>query len=161
MSDLGLAESSPVEGSIRGRDMESLKYPKALEELNTIAITEVLEHDSRPTFIIDLDPDLDSVIRPDVLSPIFCNVALRTYDRLLEVIEGETTIETVEDSEATYNDFRSWAKSINFSKFWILLYTKFDPQALPNSTTRWIAFPSLFFIAGCYGLAQPYERDGG
>jgi hypothetical protein len=107
-----MGDASPIEGSLRRRDMENEIYIEALRELNSVPITEVLEHDSRPTFIIDLDPDLDVVIKPDVLTPLFCNIALRSYDRLLEVIGGETTMETFEGPEATYADFRSWVKSV-------------------------------------------------
>jgi hypothetical protein len=78
--------------------------------LNAIAITEILDHDSRPTFIIDLDPDLDTIINPDELFPIFCNASLRLYDRLLDAIAGEALITDTENSTTSYNEFKSWAK---------------------------------------------------
>lgn len=84
----------------------------ALEEINAIAITEILDHDSRPTFVIDLDPDLDAAVSPDKLSPIFCNASLRLYERLLDAIAGEEPIEVFEDLETSYANFSSWAKSV-------------------------------------------------
>jgi PAS domain S-box-containing protein len=110
--DLGLGGPEHVEGAIRDRNMGDARYTKVLIEMNAVTLTEVLEQDSRPTFVIDLDPDLDIAITPDMLSPIFCNIALRSYDRLLEVVGGETTIESTDTSAATYADFIAWARSV-------------------------------------------------
>jgi signal transduction histidine kinase len=97
---------------ISGGEVDDQRVLGALEELNAIAITEILDHDPRPTFIIDLDPDLDTVINPDELSPIFCNASLRLYERLLDAIAGEEPIDAFEGPETSYADFRSWAKSV-------------------------------------------------
>jgi PAS domain-containing protein len=115
MEDLTASLASldiPAEGTLRDRDMGTARYTEALKEIDALPLTEILDFDSRPTFILDLDPDLDAPVKQDVLMPIFCNHALRTYDRLLEVVGGETIPEALEGEEGTYQDFISWSKSV-------------------------------------------------
>lgn len=51
-------------------------------------IKEVLNADSRPTFVIDLDPDDPSQNVTTVIDPVFCNTALRSHERLLDAVLG-------------------------------------------------------------------------
>jgi hypothetical protein len=61
---------------VSGGEKDDSRVLGALEELDAIAITEILDHNSRPTFIIiDLDPDLDTVVNPDEGSALRRTVA--------------------------------------------------------------------------------------
>lgn len=59
-----------------------------MDGLDALGIREVLDADSRPTFIIDLDPDQPSRSVSTCVSPVFCNAALRSHDRLLDAVLG-------------------------------------------------------------------------
>jgi hypothetical protein len=57
----------------------------AFFELNSIPLKDILDQDSRPTFVLDLDSDsVDYGLRKDELRPIFSNFALRLHETLLE-----------------------------------------------------------------------------
>ncbi|KAG7117887.1 Hybrid signal transduction histidine kinase K like protein [Verticillium longisporum] len=96
----------------------------SLLELQTLTITEVLDQDSRPTFVIDLDPDEGITIGAKRIWPVFCNSALRTHELLLDAVLGcapqdaETPHAVANDAavDTTYEDFSSWATGV----------TKFD-----------------------------------
>ncbi|GAB7350822.1 hypothetical protein MBLNU459_g1357t1 [Dothideomycetes sp. NU459] len=60
---------------------------QALREFDGIGIREVLDADSRPTFVIDLDPDVELTVNKAALSPIFGNASLRTYERLWDTFK--------------------------------------------------------------------------
>lgn len=62
-----------------------------MDGLDALGIREVLDADSRPTFIIDLDPDQPSRSVSTCVSPVFCNAALRSHDRLLDAVLGRET----------------------------------------------------------------------
>lgn len=90
----------------------------AFNELNAIPLNDILDQDSRPTFVLDLDSDyVDYGLRKDELRPIFCNSALRLHETLLEKITGvEDAKESATTEAATqYLEFRQWAS--NWSKF--------------------------------------------
>ncbi|KAH7120745.1 aerobic respiration control sensor protein arcB [Dendryphion nanum] len=84
----------------------------AFNELDALSLKEIWDQDSRPTFVLDLDPDF---VEPhggkDAIRPIFFNVAL--HDRLLDRITGLEFDDSEEagppDSAATYDQFRAWA----------------------------------------------------
>jgi hypothetical protein len=82
----------------------------ALQELDGVGIRELLDQDSRPTFVIDLDPDLSIALNTGALAPVFCNAALRTYERLQDVVRGSGEDEPDSSTDA-YKKFRSWATS--------------------------------------------------
>lgn len=80
--------------------------------LDALSVREVLDADSRPTFIIDLDPDDPSCHGTKTIAPVFCNAALRLHERLLDAVLGSpnsTTAPTAaaEDSPS-HNDFKQW-----------------------------------------------------
>ncbi|KAM0346347.1 hypothetical protein ACHAPU_005778 [Fusarium lateritium] len=84
------------------------------EDLNKLNIIDVLNVDSRPTFIIDLDPDDDSPLRSNLIQPVFSNTALTTHERLSDAVCGEEA-PSVADKHAdavSYSDFKSWATGI-------------------------------------------------
>lgn len=62
-----------------------------MDGLDALGIREVLDADSRPTFIIDLDPDQPSRSVSTCIDPVFCNAALRSHDRLLDAVLGRAT----------------------------------------------------------------------
>lgn len=84
------------------------------DDLSKLNIRDILNADSRPTFIIDLDPDDDSPLRSKPIRPVFSNTALTTHERLLDAVRGEET-PVVADEQAdpdSYSDFRNWATGI-------------------------------------------------
>ena len=83
-----------------------------MEELDAMRISDVLDADSRPTFVLDLDPDDASLVDPRTLQPVFCNAALRSHERLLEAVThpGSPTADPGSpDNAATFGEFRAWA----------------------------------------------------
>jgi hypothetical protein len=84
------------------------------DDLSKLNIRDILNADSRPTFIIDLDPDDDSPLRSKPIRPVFSNAALTTHERLLDAVRGEET-PAVADEQAdpvSYSDFKNWATGI-------------------------------------------------
>ncbi|KAF2790043.1 aerobic respiration control sensor protein arcB [Melanomma pulvis-pyrius CBS 109.77] len=105
-----VSQDPPDSSAVRPTDAKEELEKDALNELDSISLKEILDQDSRPTFILDLDSDyvgFDS--RKDDIRPIFCNSALRLHDRLLDSITGVATEQTSQGSDATYDEFRSWA----------------------------------------------------
>ena len=87
----------------------------ALNELNDIGFTEILDGDARPTFVLDLDSDyLDFGDTKSDIRPIFCNAALRLHDRLLDNVTGGDRDDAGRRSNnATYVEFRTWATGVS------------------------------------------------
>lgn len=90
---------------------------EAAEELKGLAIREVLDADSRPTFILDLDPDEDLPAGTNrALLPVFCNAALRSHEILFDSLIGSDAhgIITTEsgDNKPTYEDFKAWVTGV-------------------------------------------------
>ncbi|KAK8054481.1 hypothetical protein PG994_009548 [Apiospora phragmitis] len=81
---------------------------KSLHEFNACSITEVLEQDSRPTFVIDLDPDESATIGASRILPVFCNSALRLHEPLHDTILGKGA----PDIQRPYEEFSSWATGV-------------------------------------------------
>jgi len=93
--------------SLLGPEQQNLRA-----EFNALTIIEVLDQDSRPTFVIDLDPDESFAAGKSRIAPIFCNAALRLHEKLADIIVGN------DDSEdpQLYEQFSVWATGV----------TKFD-----------------------------------
>lgn len=88
---------------------------RSLDELDsTLCITEVLENDARPTFIIDLDPDESIAFGVAPIAPIFANSALRLHEPLYDAIRGGMVCQDALQAQA-YVDFNVWATGV--SKF--------------------------------------------
>jgi hypothetical protein len=91
---------------------------ESVDELDTLGFKEVLDQDSRPTFVLDLDPDEEGVVSgATTILPVFCNAALRSHERLFEALIGKDA-EGLRDlqEKPTYEEFKSWATGV----------TKFD-----------------------------------
>jgi hypothetical protein len=90
--------------------------PQSVQE---IGITELLEEDSRPTFIIDLQaPEKDLNGRMNV---VFCNKSLRFFDELRNVVMAETFYPStsspnefgpLDSLTAADVEFKEWATSV-------------------------------------------------
>lgn len=80
-------------GDIKGSRRSSIidAVIDQMDGLDALGIREVLNADSRPTFIIDLDPDQPSRSVSTCIAPVFCNAALRSHDRLLDAVLGRDT----------------------------------------------------------------------
>jgi PAS domain S-box-containing protein len=81
----------------------------ALRELNSLNLHEILDADSRPTFVVDLDPDFVHDVH--AIRPVFCNAALKVHDQLLDSLTlegGDTDFNTT-----TYTEFRNWSTGVS------------------------------------------------
>lgn len=98
-----------------------------LAEMMHISIAEFLDQDSRPTFLLDLDPDTIPADTTAPLKPIFCNAALRSHAGLLDVITGEADAESLddEDDQVRYADFSAWVTSISLHDDSVDIYPLF------------------------------------
>ncbi|WZH49774.1 hypothetical protein QYS62_010983 [Fusarium acuminatum] len=84
------------------------------DDLSKLNIRDILNADSRPTFIIDLDPDDDTPLRSRPIRPVFANTALTTHERLLDAVRGEETLDVADEQAdtASYSEFKNWATGI-------------------------------------------------
>lgn len=97
--------------------MDDLTRSQSADELNSIGFRDILEQDSRPTFVIDLDPDESLNGGSNVIAPIFYNAALRTHESLLDTVLGYAGGHSqVEGDAVPYDTFKAWATG----------WTKFD-----------------------------------
>ena len=85
-----------------------------LQELNRVPIWDILDQDSRPAFVLDLDPDIIGA-PVDVLAlfPSFGNSALTTHETLWDAARGMRG-DDLEDTAAAatlYASFCAWATS--------------------------------------------------
>jgi PAS domain S-box-containing protein len=84
----------------------------ALQELDSLSLKEILDEDSRPTFVLDLDPDF--VDESLAIQPSFCNAALKLHSRLLDsIVEASEECINRDPAAATYDEFRVWATGIS------------------------------------------------
>jgi hypothetical protein len=86
---------------------------EAFDELDKVGLREILDQDSRPTFVLDLDPDYAVGHN---LQPVHVNAALRSHDQLLDSITGATDENIVNKGlggTTTYEDFRVWATGVS------------------------------------------------
>jgi signal transduction histidine kinase len=91
--------------------MEDLSPSHSVDALNSLGFRDILEQDSRPTFVIDLDPDEDFNGGAHAIAPIWCNAALRTHESLLDAILGHFNREDYpsETDIKAHHEFKVWA----------------------------------------------------
>jgi hypothetical protein len=111
------------------------------DELDQLCIREVLDQDSRPLFVIDLDPDdEESPNAGNIVKPVFVNSALRLHQRLLDVVTGaEVADESLASGASLYKDFRSWVIGVtkhDDSKDIFPLFFEFGNLLWTGSTVR-------------------------
>lgn len=132
------SELSSLDAALTGSPHSELEAG-AFRELDALSLKEILDQDSRPTFVLDLDPDY---IVGRTLRPIFCNAALRLHDKLLDSVIGAT-----EDSDynlalgdnTSHEEFLTWATStsrFNDSKDIFPLSLHYDGLLWTGSTIR-------------------------
>src|SRR4051794_6656434 len=78
----------------------------ALQELDQIGIREVLDQDTRATFVIDLSENSRLAHGSTELSPVFGNAPLRRDKQLWDAVRGIKHHEEV--STVSYEEFSSW-----------------------------------------------------
>jgi hypothetical protein len=111
-----MASPSPPLRSLDATPSESPQSElevEAFDELDKLSLREILDQDSRPTFVIDLDPDYAVGYS---IQPVFCNAALRTHDQLRDSIGGATDRSVATEGlsgPTTYEDFRVWATGVS------------------------------------------------
>lgn len=113
----------------------------AFRELDNLSLKEILDQDSRPALVIDLDPDY---IVGHAIRPIFCNAALRLHDRLLDSITGAANdfphdAASSTDGAASYDEFVDWATEtsrFNDSKDFFSLTIQYHGLLWTSSTIR-------------------------
>ena len=92
--------------------------PQRSTGLDDICITELLEHDSRPTFIIDFKSQ-DSLLANGGMNVVFYNKAFKFFDDLRNLLNAETYYPTpksgdvpaslLTESALSVADFKEWA----------------------------------------------------
>ncbi|KAF5022696.1 hypothetical protein F66182_5244 [Fusarium sp. NRRL 66182] len=84
------------------------------DELDRVNIRDLLNADSRPTFVIDLDPDQDSPPPSTSIQPVFCNTALSTHERLLDSVRGQEapSLADYQHDPVPYSHFKNWATGV-------------------------------------------------
>jgi hypothetical protein len=87
-----------------------------LAELDRLTLREILDGDSRPTFVLDLDPD-HTVGRDHAIRPVFSNAVLKLHEQLLDSVTGATDDKSTDEGQrtTTYTGFKQWVTST--SKF--------------------------------------------
>lgn len=76
--------------------------------LNNIGVTELLELDERPTFIVDLANS--SNYGPGLLHLVFANSSLRSFQGMQELVTGAAS-DTTSQGPKSYLQFKSWLLS--------------------------------------------------
>ncbi|KAL8728997.1 MAG: hypothetical protein Q9166_004998 [cf. Caloplaca sp. 2 TL-2023] len=91
-------------------DIDETSSSPGLSILGKIGVTEFLEQDERPTFVIDLAEQAN--FEPGPLNAVFANVALRASGGLYEVICGKRDQDSPGLAAATaFSEFKAWATS--------------------------------------------------
>lgn len=112
------------------------------DELDQLGVREMLDQDSRPTFIIDLDADDEkSHTRANALKPVFSNSALCQHQQLHDVVTGgDVSTEPSSSSRAAaYLEFRNWVVSVtkhDDSKDIFPLFFEYEDMLWTGSTVR-------------------------
>ncbi len=108
-----LQPNSPIFEAPTYHDPKNFLGEGAFQELDGLSLREIMDCDSRPTLILDLDPDY-IVSDKHAIRPIFCNAALRQHEQLLDNIMGvPSNILDPESDATTFDQFRTWATGIS------------------------------------------------
>ncbi|KAI4132261.1 MAG: hypothetical protein LQ338_000813 [Usnochroma carphineum] len=115
-------------GSASAMDIDEVQSSPGLSILSRIGVVEYLEHDERPTFIIDLAEQAN--FEPGPLNIVFANVTLRASGDLYELVRGKADPDSPGLAAATaFSEFKAWATS------YVRNYESLD-----------IGLPSFFFL---------------
>ncbi|KAL8717150.1 MAG: hypothetical protein Q9225_005579, partial [Loekoesia sp. 1 TL-2023] len=120
--------SARSSASASAMDVDEVHSSPGLSVLGQIGVTEFLEQDERPTFVIDLAEQAN--FEPGPLNIVFANVALRASGGLQELICRKGDQDSPGLAAATaFSDFKAWATS----------YVR-------NHTPLDVGLPSFFFL---------------
>lgn len=112
MDDVSYGLSIAHSDLSHGADETNAWDDAALIELDDLSLKEILDEDSRPTFILDLDPDF--VNENTTIRPVFCNAALKLHNRLLDsIIEAPEECINNDPATTAHDEFRNWATGIS------------------------------------------------
>ena len=91
-------------------DMDEVRNSQGFAVLNQVGVTELLDQDERPTFVIDLRDDAN--YEPGPLSIVFANIALRAASDLFDFIAGKGDRNSPKlTAVSTFSDFKAWSTS--------------------------------------------------
>lgn len=94
----------------RSTEGEEVRISKGLAVLNQVGVTELLDQDERPTFIIDLGDQANFELGP--LTIIYANISLRAAGGLLEFIAAKDDKDSPGlAAVGAFSDFKAWATS--------------------------------------------------
>ncbi|KAI9704053.1 MAG: hypothetical protein M1820_005675 [Bogoriella megaspora] len=111
----------------------SVEQEEALRVLGQVGISELLEQDDRPTFIVDLK-DSANFRTSGQLHIVFANSSLRSFSGLLDLVSGK------EDREPSSPNASDWAQF----KLWLLsASSRGESLNTTASTASIVAVPSL------------------
>lgn len=83
--------------------------PMVAPALSDIGIIELLECDTRPTLILDLERIRDP--NHELLHPVFTNASLKRLPHILDPAQGRREKPVGENELQHYSDFKGWATS--------------------------------------------------
>ncbi|KAK8204453.1 hypothetical protein BKA81DRAFT_360868 [Phyllosticta paracitricarpa] len=157
-----LATSSPGQRASFERSRASPASPDSRDKelprgLSQIGIAELLEHDGRPTFIVDLgDP---SVYGPGYMNIVYANAALRSSTGLVDLITGKV-VNDAKDASALrgFAQFKTWLSSavVNGESLDVCL------PGLLYSDLTWNAYTlrkRYRVVSGNYAMSLPSEAS--
>ncbi|KAI4166054.1 MAG: hypothetical protein LQ342_000485 [Letrouitia transgressa] len=94
----------------RSAEGDEARISKGLAILNQVGVTELLDQDERPTFVIDLGDQTNFELGP--LSIIYANISLRAAGGLLEFIAGKDDKDSPGlAAVGAFSDFKAWSTS--------------------------------------------------
>jgi len=121
-SHLGSKPKSPI----------NVEKSHGLNALNQVGVVELLEQDERPTFIIDLNDQIN--YEPGPLKLVFANASLRASAPILDMITGKKGQESPGLAATNvFSDFKAWTMS----------YVK-------NHESLDVALPSFFYAGSTW-----------
>ena len=87
------------------RSISELKCASSREELNSVGLISALDHDDRPSFVIDVS---SSTTHEGSLDLVYFNAALASHPALLAKLSGESTSPVLLDVTQRHAAFRQW-----------------------------------------------------
>ncbi|KAK1752528.1 hypothetical protein QBC47DRAFT_59888 [Echria macrotheca] len=137
-------QPSTMSRSLEGR---SLSSPSQL--LQGLGLAEFLEHDARPTFIIDLDDTAN--FEPGTLHMIYVNASLRSSPGILAPLQADTT-----DPEhpPQFSRFREWIATTSTEKG----SESAGPESVEYAGTKWTCSTlrrRFRFVCGLAAVSTP------
>ncbi|KAI0410186.1 histidine kinase [Xylaria palmicola] len=99
---------SSIEAATLNRSPDTQASAPSFQVLQSIGILELLEHDDRPTFIVDCHNPVNST-PTGPFSILYANPALHVSDAIRQLVYGD--FNDSQDGKADFQNFRSWVKS--------------------------------------------------